>query len=398
MVRGWVLAGMLVLLACGGGDDMPSAEAIDSGACDEGNAFGNVCRPPDNPGMQGGAGEGETPPEPFPELACPHAGVTAPAPVECDDGVDLESDPNNCAVCGRSCGGAACTQRGCTPEVLYRSDTVQRGTRIFVRGDEVFWSDTTGSVFQLVPGAEPMVVARADRDATRSLVLCDGVFYWAEEFAVRAYGMGESEARRVASMNRPTEVACHDGEGVLYVLNRDDDLSEGERHAIFRVTLPEGEPEMVVAAQPPARDLRVDGDMVVWATEDSVRAWHKAGDAVEVLAGELDNPHHLQLADGYVYWVVGQTDQPQSIQRTSASCRVIDTVVADAGDGIYRISIDEQYVYWSNWSALHRAALAGDWPQALGGAERFAAGLTHTRDSLLWFEDDQAYQLMRAAK
>jgi hypothetical protein len=185
-----------------------------------------------------------------------------------------------------------------------------------VRGDAVFWSDTTtAKVHMRSPAA---AYERLLSEAARSLTSTSNALYWSTTTTLSAAGLDLSDPQELDAGGNIFDLAAYE-DRVFYTK-----ASAGQ-------VLEAGVPPLVIAQnEQSCRSIAASRLGVFWARpgENKVRARFEGDPTVFDLAIESAGPGSLAADDGAVYWLTSSGD----LRRWSAPTGEVTTLVSGIGD------------------------------------------------------------------
>jgi sugar lactone lactonase YvrE len=253
---------------------------------------------------------------------------------------DLAVDQRNCGRCGRSCGGAACTNGECEAETVGQTDaSIDVPVGVAVDDNNVYvttWPASPTTPAESAKGrvlykpksqpAEQFRVLGTDQAMPEPIVVAADRVVWASWYsggAVRSARVSsDSVSRRIDHLTGTSGFFAGASFGTLAYFSKFDAVDG--RILSVDVTLEPGDAGaldaggtgtvdssvLVVGGQAEPRGVAVDGERVYWAHKTGIRAKAKAaGSTVEDYVSGLQLGDAVAVSDGFVYY----TDRDQGI-------------------------------------------------------------------------------------
>lgn len=313
--------------------------------------------------------------------------------------MDLLNDAQNCGVCGRSCGGAACLDGACQPLVL-ADDQVWVGG-LAVDGDHIYWTNRN-------PGPPMGQVMRASLDGGNRVELAGGqampgdiavtptALFWVNtsytwqpmrmdrdggvpQVLSTSSPLSSSGVLRLTATDvlwpastgtggviysvphvggaRSTLVATPPNTWVVAMALDDSSVFWATQSEIWRASL-QGQGATSLTQTQLLNGLVADDSWVYWLEETNpgvyLRRIPRTGGAPVTLLAEptwrhSQEPHGMALDGPYVYF--GYAGYPGRIVRVPRAGGPAVTIASPAGT-TEDIVIDATHVYWTNFSQV----------------------------------------------
>lgn len=304
---------------------------------------------------------GPVPPQTEEDASAVDAGGGAEGGADAACTTPAANDPDNCGVCGRSCGGGACQAGVCQPLLLATKRLSPAD--IAVRAGYVYW-------------AEQGTATNAGKDGrvARSPIVC-----------AQAGGCATDLADAGASLSGIAVNAEH-----VYVTQ--GTLSTG---AVRRVAFAGGTLETFAPNEPGARRIALDSTSAFWVNAGSApgdgrlrrRYLDDTFDA-GTIRGSLDYPAAVTVYGGKVFYTVrGQLDFDGGVFR----CEIDGSSPVPIAYGQAQprgLAVDKTFVYWTNRGngTIHRARWDGTDDVELVTSARSPNGIAVDGDGIYWTE------------
>lgn len=306
-----------------------------------------------------------------------------------DASCEASSDSNHCGQCGRSCHGTACSNGQCETIELYRPERFDNTTSLALYENNIYFSSAYGQLLRVGRDGGPATVLADDEDIA-GIAVSDDVVYWTsrDPGEIRAVPVLGGTVLRVASVpGRPYGLTAHDGEGFLYVANR-------ETGELVRVDRTNG--DVTVVAVEAAHAVASDDRFVVWTNKSlgTVRVLDKNTGDLSTVAEEQSEPTRIAIADAYVYWT-NTGAQPAAIVRAPVLGGTIELVVQLEGSPC--LTTDAIHVYCTAEDSVYRAPISGGSPLLLAGQRKNPCALAFD-DKWLYIGDFNGGGVYKTAK
>ncbi len=301
---------------------------------------------------------------------------------------DLDDDGHHCGACDRDCGGQACTDGACEPEVLVSGLYFAR--RLALDEARVYWTSADGTVNALpLAGGAPAALASGQDDPYDVTVDGAGV-YWTDSGAntVMAAPLGGGLPALLADAGNPFAIVARGG--AVYFTDTYSKVSNDEH--VTKVPLPEG-PATTIAATPGALMLAVDDERAYWtdAASDAVWSAPLGGGAPSLLASGVVDPTDIEVDEEAVY--VNALDGTYRIALAGGPPVAL---VHGSGHGL---AIDASHVYVGAADGrILRVSKAGGAASVLAKAALYPHDLAVGEDSVLWIHGGDEGALVRTPK
>ncbi|MET0385730.1 MAG: hypothetical protein ABW321_07210 [Polyangiales bacterium] len=263
-----------------------------------------------------------------PDLVDIVPGERCDAPQVCRDGAcscacdgmcyDLKTDADHCGRCDRSCGGRACVDGQCEPEVVLTGGSY---SDIASDATHVYWVNPAARTLSMRSADGTQEIQLGDHVASNALLVDDTHVYFGSDV------------------------------GIAKVGKRGGDVS-----------------------------ILVEGGQFWWVAQNAAHlfSWYdgsihmipKAGGAVTTLSSNDGiHPYRLVANERDVYW----TDEEDGLVMKTSIDTARKTTIATGEDAPTAITLAGGYVYWTARSGLSRVLMAGGPIETLGESTQLLA-------------------------
>jgi len=390
-------------------------DAPSEAGCSSGTKWcGSTCVPIDDP--QFGCGQvGCEPCDIANAIAKCSAGQCALAACEsnfedCDEvdtgcEADLRTDGNHCGECDRDCGGGDCLGGTCQPVQL--ANFQREAWSIGVDSTHVYWTTAGGTGWNVQRvskngGTAQGLAGPSDSPASQGQLVLDATHvYWANQDTgqIRRMAKDGSGQELLAQGDIPMGIAVDDAH--VYWSNR-----KTTNGSVARVPKSGGTSQVLASALSQPGILAIDADFVYWTGYGDGSVWRapktvpatpkvlwnpnvgaaiagwgivvddanvywrsepdlwwipKTGTTATKLLEPQPHARFLALAGGSLFWGRKRATEV-SFELVSLSTSSLDaqpTVLAGGLGGVHGVTADDDYVYWTEWSADPASPSAG---------------------------------------
>jgi hypothetical protein len=304
--------------------------------------------------------------------------------------IDVESDPNNCGACGRSCFGAACTATACAPlqlapaampfgiatdgKMVYWTNNVVAGSVMAVgvdggaptqlagaqssprdivfQNNTVYWTNDAAGTWQihsvLATGGNPQLLFSGMGSPKGLTVDSDSDVDWAATDATGAYNVYFTQGGVPADGGPPTPLATTpDQLGGITSDSNNIYWTDSSLGAIYVYVVSTGSMPNKLGGIAGPLQIAVDtASIYVTTTSGGVATTPITTAAPAYLATGLSQPYGIALDDNFVYF----TDRAGSVLKASKGS--VDggapTVLATGQNNPTNLAVDNVAVYWTN--------------------------------------------------
>jgi hypothetical protein len=271
----------------------------------------------------------------------------------------LESDPDNCGACGRSCRGGACVSARCQPIVI--ADGQARPLGIGVSPNHVLWvNQRLGGLFRAAKDGGSVTRLDGAGDGIQDPFdiasdTAETAVYWTELASnmiyrkalpggpKESYGPGPGTAGFVVVDGASAFVSDFDPNGTSGVI-------QGGGAAMGQ--------QVLYSERDGVAGLAVQPGVLFWARRTAahiVSAPTTGGVAVSLVAEGTPGSRIMGVAadDAFVYWIEDGA-RIRRASRTSGAATTLHEAAVPFGDG--DLAVDDRFVFWTESGSAPGAA------------------------------------------
>jgi len=289
---------------------------------------------------------------------------------------NLTDDPKNCGYCGHSCQGGTCTA-GLCPAAQIAQATNGSVQGIAVDDTHVFWTSPSGGIFDRALGGTAMTGVLPQTPNPYAIAVTATNLFWTDLSTQSVYEEvnpdNSSGSTFVWSLAPDGSVGAAKPVAIAVDVPQSPDAGGGAMSNVYWVDAelgtvnqaPQAGGNVIVLARNQAQPqaIAVDLDHVYWVNGGSggigtVNSVPIGGGTVTTLATGQSKPVGIAVDPSYthIYWISGVNahDQPSVSSVLSlaigAPPGTPPTVLASGYGSPMGIAVDDEYVYWTNYT------------------------------------------------
>ncbi len=285
---------------------------------------------------------------------------------------NLETDPDHCGACGRSCQGAACSDGQCAPISL--ADAQSFGYNppkgIAVDATSVYFTVWTsnGRVMKVGKDGTGLQDLATGQNAPFDIAVDSSAVYWTNANSGQVMTVAKSggtPAELASGQPSPYGIAVDDTY-VYWVDNGNGSSTSGK--VMRRAKDGSGAVTELVSARPFPYSIAIDDTHMYWTeytTSGNVYRARKDGTDVQPVATAQKWPYILALYEDKVYWTNQSNNGGAVMVASKAGGNA--SILASDNSNPRGITVDGSGVYWTSFSSdrIHFVPLTGGTPLVL---------------------------------
>jgi hypothetical protein len=275
--------------------------------------------------------------------------------------VNLTCDPENCASCGRSCGGGACGNNRCGVATLAQKESGPWG--LALGSGEIYWTDKSSAKVRVMPlDGGPAANVAVNEALAQGIAVNATHVYWTDAMSsnVQMSSTTSFQPMSFAPAAHPAYVAATST--MVYWTNQ---ANVGDAGPCLQIAALDGGIAITHGSGGPGpSDIALNSTDVYWTTANGI--WSAAANATpgaaHQFAADAAGPISLAVTDKQVFWGNGSgIVQSQSIPPGPTPVQLDITGAKPTG-----MAVDAKYVYWVDQTAglVQRAPLNATGPSS----------------------------------